>query len=82
MWWYMPIIPALGGLWKENPEFNTNIELLCYEAMGCIARPCLKKKLRSVFSGFKPLILALYRSLPRTEDKLIPNNPIPNDLRL
>jgi hypothetical protein len=36
VWWYMPVIPAVGSLVQEDLEFEVN---LCYTT-----RPYLKKK--------------------------------------
>jgi hypothetical protein len=35
-WWYRPVIPALGRLRQENPEFRASFNY--------IARPSLKKE--------------------------------------
>jgi hypothetical protein len=35
-WWFMPIIPALGRLRKEDRKFEVSL--------GYLARPCLKKE--------------------------------------
>jgi hypothetical protein len=40
MWWYMPVTPAFGRLRQEDREFQANIVY--------IAKPCLKKKKRSL----------------------------------
>jgi hypothetical protein len=36
VWWYMPVIPALGRCKQEDCEFEASL--------GCIARHCLKKR--------------------------------------
>jgi hypothetical protein len=41
-WWYMPIIPALRRLRDSNFVFNAKL--------GYIARPCLKKSKKKIWS--------------------------------